>query len=152
MAWLQGGYAMTVQSILDGKGNDVVSVGPETTLGELVAVLCGARVGAALVLDESGALIGIASERDVVRVLGRDGPGALETRVADTMTRAVTTCAPEDTIQSVMEKMTSGRFRHVPVVSGGRVLGVVSIGDVVKRRLNDLEFEADQLKQYITAG
>ena len=143
---------MTVQSILDMKGKEIVSVGPEATLGELVAVLCGARVGAAVVLDDSGRLVGIVSERDVVRVLGRDGAAALETPVLDTMTKAVITCVPEDSIQSLMEKMTAGRFRHVPVVSGGRVIGVVSIGDVVKRRLNDLEFEADQLKQYITAG
>jgi len=143
---------MTVQSILDGKAGGVISVSPEENVTALVKVLSDARVGAAVVTDDSGRLVGIASERDVVRMLGRHGLSAMTMRVSDMMTAKVKTCEPTDTIDTLMAQMTEGRFRHMPVMSEGRVIGVVSIGDVVKRRLNDLEFEAEQLKQYITAG
>ncbi len=143
---------MTVQSILDGKDGGVISVSPEESVTALVKVLSDARVGAAIVTDDSGRLVGIASERDVVRMLGKHGLSAMTMRVSDVMTAKVKTCEPADTIDTLMARMTEGRFRHMPVLSDGRVVGVVSIGDVVKRRLNDLEFEAEQLKQYITAG
>lgn len=143
---------MTVQSILDGKDGGVISVSPEESVTDLVKVLSEARVGAAIVTDDSGRLVGIASERDVVRMLGKHGLSAMTMRVSDVMTAKVKTCEPGDTIDTLMARMTEGRFRHMPVLSDGRVVGVVSIGDVVKRRLNDLEFEAEQLKQYITAG
>lgn len=143
---------MTVQSILDGKGGGVISVSPEESVTSLVKVLSDARVGAAIVMDDSGRLVGIVSERDVVRVLGKQGLSAMELKVSEVMTAKVKTCTPEDSIDTLMARMTAGRFRHMPVLSDGRVVGVVSIGDVVKRRLNDLEFEAEQLKQYITTG
>lgn len=143
---------MTVQSILDGKDGGVISVSPEESVTALVKVLSEARVGAAIVTDDSGRLVGIASERDVVRMLGKHGLSAMEMRVSDVMTAKVKTCEPGDTTDTLMARMTEGRFRHMPVLADGRVVGVVSIGDVVKRRLNDLEFEAEQLKQYITAG
>lgn len=143
---------MTVQSILDSKGGDIVSVSPYESVTSLIQTLCAAKVGAAIVLDDSGRLVGIVSERDVVRVLGKSGPLGLDQPVSSVMTREVKTCTPADTVDTLMQEMTRGRFRHMPVLSEGRVVGVVSIGDVVKRRLGDLEFEAQQLKQYIAAG
>lgn len=136
---------MTVQSILDGKAGGVVSVGPDELVSSLVSILCDARVGAALVLDDLGRLVGIVSERDIVRVLGRQGDSALSQPVSEVMTRKVQTCAPSDSIGSLMAAMTEGRFRHMPVMEGDEMIGLISIGDVVAARLADLHMEKEAL-------
>lgn len=143
---------MTVQSILEKKGGGIVSVGPEDTVAHAVAVLAEHKIGAAVVLDVSGTLVGILSERDIVRCLAEYGAATLERPVSALMTEDVQTTKPEEKADRVMERMSQGRFRHVPVMREGRLVGVVSIGDVVKKRLGDLEYEAAQLKQYIVAG
>ena len=112
--------------------------------------LLAERVG--LVLDEDGGVAGIVSERDLVRALASQGAGALELEAWQVMTREVVTCDPDDTIEDVMQAMTSGRFRHVPVVRHGELLGLVSIGDVVKARLAEATHETEALRAYIVAG
>ena len=139
----------TVQKILDKKGSDIFSVRPQNTLLEAVEILRDKRIGALLVKDADGKLQGILSERDIVRRLA-DTPGqTLGQRVEDIMTTEVEVCAPGDPLLSVLRKMTDGRFRHMPVVAGDALVGMVTIGDVVNYRLNELEYEALQLKQLI---
>ncbi len=110
------------------------------------------RIGSVLVLDANGKIAGIISERDVVRALSKQGAAAMSLRVAEAMTSDVVFCDPDDSIDQVMETMTSGRFRHLPVVRRGELYGLVSIGDVVKARLEDARHEAEALKAYIVAG
>lgn len=141
--------AATVAQLIGGKGGDVFSIQPEETLGQAVQVLRDKRIGALIVTDGNGALCGILSERDIVRKLA-DTPGqTLPQSVHDVMTSSVETCAPNDTLVSVLKRMTAGRFRHMPVVSGEKLMGMVTIGDVVNYRLTELEHEALQLKQLI---
>ena len=139
---------MLIASILRRKGSTVVSVAPEATVTHLLTELSRHNIGAAVVARED-TLIGIVSERDVVRGLGRHGPGLLSVPIADIMTTDVYTCTTEDTIEEVSEAMTLRRFRHVPVLSEGRLTGIVSIGDVVKSRLRALEEDKAQLESYI---
>lgn len=139
---------MLIASILRRKGSTVVSVAPEATVTHLLTELSRHNIGAAVVARED-TLIGIVSERDVVRGLGRHGPGLLSVPIADIMTTDVYTCTTEDTIEEVSEAMTLRRFRHVPVLSEGRLAGIVSIGDVVKSRLRALEEDKAQLESYI---
>jgi CBS domain-containing protein len=143
---------MTVSTILKTKGNDVVSVGPEDLLSSVVDTLASRRIGAVLVLDSAGAVAGIMSERDIVRALSQDGPRALDKPVRQFMTADVVHAAPSDSIASVMEKMTLGRFRHLPILDGGRVAGIISIGDVVKRRIDDALHEAEALREYVASA
>jgi len=140
---------MTVQAILSGKGDDVVTADPNATLGEAVRILATRRIGALVVTGADRRIVGILSERDVVRVLGDKGPSALETQISEVMTRKVTTCSMRDTVAELMERMTEGKFRHVPVVEDGRLSGIVSIGDVVKWRVHEIEDESDALRDYI---
>ena len=140
---------MTVKAILSRKGNDVVTADPNATLAEAVRILAARRIGAVVVTGADRRIVGILSERDVVRVLGDKGPSALETQISEVMTRKVTTCSMRDTVAELMERMTEGKFRHVPVVDDGRLAGIVSIGDVVKARLGELEQEHDALRDYI---
>ncbi|MCW5745162.1 MAG: CBS domain-containing protein [Alphaproteobacteria bacterium] len=142
---------MFVSDILSTKGNRVVAVAPEDTLASAVATLSARRIGALLVLatGKDKELLGILSERDVVHALAHDGDGALSRRVSSVMTSPVTTCDPDDTVEHVMELMTDGRFRHLPVVRHGELLGIISIGDVVKWRLDETRQEAETLRQYI---
>lgn len=138
-----------VGKILTQKGSDVFSIGPEETLGRAVEVLRDRRIGALLVTDDSGALVGILSERDIVRKLA-DTPGqTLPQQVRGVMTQNVQTCAPDETLISVLKRMTAGRFRHMPVVDGTKLVGMVTIGDVINFRLTELEHETLQLKQLI---
>lgn len=138
-----------VAQLLDGKGGAVFSIRPDETLGEAVKVLRDKHVGALIVTDSSGALVGILSERDIVRKLA-DTPGqTLPQLVSDVMTADVETCTPEDALVSVLKRMTAGRFRHMPVITDGKLAGMVTIGDVVNYRLTELEHEALQLKQLI---
>jgi CBS domain-containing protein len=140
---------MTVKAILSRKGNDVVTADPNATLAEAVRILAARRIGAVVVTGADRRIVGILSERDVVRVLGDKGPSALETQISEVMTRKVTTCSMRDTVAELMERMTEGKFRHVPVVDDGRLAGIVSIGDVVKWRVHEIEDESNALRDYI---
>jgi CBS domain-containing protein len=139
---------MTVRSILDSKGHQVVSVGPDAKLSEAVRTLGERKIGAVLVMA-AGSIEGILSERDIVRVLGQRGAAVLDEPVGAVMTRKVVGCRPTDTVASLMEMMTVGKFRHLPVMDEGRVIGLISIGDVVKRRVQDYEAEQEALRDYI---
>jgi CBS domain-containing protein len=141
---------MFVSDILANKGNRVVAVAPEDALTSAIATLSDRRIGAVLVLGANRELLGILSERDILNAVARQAGDALQRRVRDVMTTPVTTCDPEDTVEHVMSLMTEGRFRHLPVVRRGELLGVVSIGDVVKWRLDETRQEAETLRQYIT--
>ena len=138
-----------VQNLLDGKGGDVITIAETDTLATAVQVLRDKRIGALIVVNDSGTLAGILSERDIVRKLA-DTPGqTLPQSVADNMTAKVVTCAPDDSLIVVLRQMSEGRFRHMPVVQGSKLLGMITIGDVISYRLNELEHEALQLKQLI---
>jgi len=143
---------MLVSHILKEKGRDVLAIPPEATLFEAARVLTLNRIGALLVRDPKGALKGIISERDIVRAIAEEGASALALTVSERMTKDVATCEQNDTIAEIMETMTRCRFRHMPVVEGGRVAGIVSIGDVVKIRIAETMREAQALKDYIAAG
>ena len=125
---------------------------PHRTLKEVVELLASKGVGAVVVSDASQSVLGILSERDVVRVLGKHGASALEDPVSRHMTPKVITVTRDDTIEHVMQTMTAGRFRHVPVVEGGRLIGIISIGDVVKRHVNALDSERKALREYIATA
>ena len=140
---------MTVSTILAGKGREVVSVEPSASLADAVRLLAGKRIGAAVILGADRRIAGIISERDIVRVLAERAAGALDEPVSQTMTRKVETCNESETVSSLMERMTSGKFRHMPVVDRGRVIGIVSIGDIVKHRLHEMERESAAMRDYI---
>lgn len=140
---------MNVEQLLSGKGHDVISVQPHRTLSEAIRTLSEKRIGAVVVMGADGALVGILSERDIIRALGELGPGALESAVSRSMTSKVVTCRPQTSVDELMEIMTTGRFRHVPVVENGRVTGLVSIGDVVKHRVAAIEAESQAMRDYI---
>lgn len=142
---------MTVARIIAEKGRDVVTVAPELSLAEIAAILSQKRIGAVVVVEDD-AIRGIISERDIVRALAAHGAEALRKLAVDCMTERVVFCAPEETIHDVMQKMTDGRFRHLPVVEGGRLAGIISIGDVVKRRIEEVEREAEQIREYIATA
>lgn len=139
----------TVRKLLQSKGAEVFGLRPQNTLHEAVEMLRDKKVGALIVKDSEGKLQGILSERDIVRKLAETPGQTLAQRVEDVMTTAVETCELDDPLISVLRKMTDGRFRHMPVVEDGNLVGIVSIGDVVNYRLNELEYEALQLKQLI---
>jgi CBS domain-containing protein len=143
--------AMTVHDILQTKGAQVVSVAPGDTVGNVARVLNDRRIGAVLV-REDGKVVGVFSERDVVRGLARYGAQALDRLVSDLMTHDVVTCKPNDTVHDVMERMTARRIRHLPVLENGQLKGIVSIGDLVKARIEEAEREAQDLREYIKAG
>lgn len=138
-----------VREILDHKGSKVISIRPDQTLGTAVEVLRDENIGALVVTDAEGKLLGILSERDIVRKLA-DAPGrTLPHLVEQVMTKELETCAPDDQLVSVLRRMTKGRFRHMPVVADGNLVGMVTIGDLVNHRLLQLEHETLQLKQLI---
>jgi len=143
---------MLVKHILGDKGREVVAISADATLSEAARLLARKRIGAVVVRDASGALAGILSERDVVRAVADGSVTALARPVSMYMTRAVATCTECDTVQDIMEMMTIGRFRHVPVLDNGMVTGIVSIGDVVKTRIEETVQEATSLREYITAA
>jgi CBS domain-containing protein len=143
--------AMTVKAILAQKGHDVFTLGPDEKLAEAIHKLAAHRVGALVVTNEEGRIVGIISERDIVRVMAAHGASALDMGVRDGMTAKVKICH-EHTITEVMEVMTAGRFRHLPVEKDGRLDGIISIGDVVKRRIEDAEREAEEIKAYIATA
>jgi CBS domain-containing protein len=139
---------MTVRSILDTKGHQIVSVEPNAPLSGAVKLLSERRIGAVLVMS-GGRIEGILSERDIVRVLGERGASVLDEPVSTVMTRKVVSCREKDTVASIMEQMTSGKFRHLPVVEDDKVVGLISIGDVVKWRVKEYESEQEALQNYI---
>jgi len=143
---------MTVKTILSRKGSDVVTIAPTASLSDAVKLLAERRIGALVVTGPDHRVAGILSERDIVRTLGERGPVALEDNVGAVMTRKVTTCTEVDTIAFLMERMTAGKFRHLPVVDQGRLVGVISIGDVVKYRIEEVEHDADALREYIATA
>jgi CBS domain-containing protein len=139
---------MTVHAILDSKGHDILSVEPETKLSAAIKILAERRIGAVLVMHDQR-IEGILSERDIVRVLGERGAAVLDEPVGAVMTRKVITCRQADTVGAIMEMMTSGKFRHLPVVEGDKVVGLISIGDIVKWRVKEYENEQEALRDYI---
>jgi CBS domain-containing protein len=143
---------MTVSTILTEKGRDVVTMDPAATLADAVQVLAEKRIGAALILGADLRLVGIISERDIVRALAERGAAVLAEPVSQTMTRKVETCNESEPISSIMERMTEGKFRHVPVVAEGRLVGIVSIGDVVKHRVQQVESESAAMREYILSA
>jgi len=139
---------MTVRAILDSKGHHIEGVEPDARLSAAIRILSERRIGALLVM-QNGRIEGILSERDVVRVLGERGAVVLDEPVSATMTRKVVSCRPADTVAAIMEMMTMGKFRHLPVVEDGKVVGLISIGDVVKWRVSEYENEQEALRSYI---
>jgi CBS domain-containing protein len=140
---------MRISEILRAKGSEVVTIGPEATVCELLEVLADHNVGAVVVSADGRTLDGIVSERDVVRRLHRIGAGLLDRPVAEIMTVVVHTCAPDDRAESLRATMTEHRIRHLPVVVNGRLVGIVSIGDVVKSAISELQTEREHLVQYL---
>ncbi len=139
---------MTVAAIIRHKAADTLTVTPDTTLVDVATLLSDHRIGAVPVLD-GGSLVGILSERDIVHCLARHGAGALDLKAADAMTRAVQTITPQTTAVQALTSMTAGRFRHMPVMEDGRMTGFISIGDVVKARLDEQANEVDSLRAYV---
>ncbi len=140
---------MHVAAVLKRKGNRIVSASPDDTVAAVTRLLTEHRIGAVLVMDDDGQPVGILSERDIVRAIARDSAAALDRRAADLMTRDLITATPTDTVADMMAVMTERRIRHVPIVDAGRVVGVISIGDVVKARIDDAELEVESLRGYV---
>jgi CBS domain-containing protein len=139
---------MTVRAILDTKGHQIQSVEPDARLSAAIKILADRKIGAVLVMSK-GRIEGILSERDIVRVLGDRGASVLEEPVSAVMTRKVISCRQSDTVAAIMEMMTLGKFRHLPVVEEGMVVGLISIGDIVKWRVHEFEMEQEALQNYI---
>ena len=139
---------MTVRAILDSKGRQIESVEPDVKLSAAIKTLAERRIGAVLVMSK-GRMEGILSERDIVRVLGERGARVLDEPVSAVMTRKVVSCRQSDTVAGIMEMMTLGKFRHLPVLENDRVVGLISIGDVVKWRVREYEAEQEALRDYI---
>jgi len=144
-----GGNIMSVADILGAKGREVVTTKADVTLEEASKILSHNKVGATVVLDGNENICGIISERDIVRQVAKSGADALNQPVSTCMTQKVISCVGSDSIDTVMGKMTAGRFRHLPVIENGKLTGIISIGDVVKRKIEQAERDAEDLKQYI---
>jgi CBS domain-containing protein len=143
---------MIVSMILDTKGRNVVTIGAKATIGEAVEELASRKIGAIVVVEGIDRIVGIISERDVVRAVAGKGTDALSESVGSIMTREVMTCSDSETINEVMGRMTRGRFRHLPVAEKGRLTGIISIGDVVKARIEEVEREAEEMRAYIATA
>ncbi len=142
---------MSVATMLEGKSKNIISASPEDSISSVVALLAKHRIGAVIICDDAGKVKGIISERDVVREIARDGGAALEMQVSKCMTSKVLSCTREDTINYVMEVMTANRFRHMPVINDGNLLGIISIGDVVKCKIEQAERDAQDMRDYIAS-
>ena len=142
---------MTISAILGSKGNEVVSVGSDTTVSDAIALFAGRRIGAVPVIDK-GQVVGIFSERDVIYSLAKVGAAALEGRVGDIMTSPALTVTPDSPVMAALSLMTRRRVRHLPVVEGGKTTGFVSIGDLVKYRIDRIESEAAAMRDYIQSA
>lgn len=143
---------MNVDGILRSKGSSVVTAGPDVPVSEVVRRLRDYRIGAVVVISDGGRVEGILSERDIVCGLAEHGAAALGQSSAELMSRDIATCTPTDSVGDLMAVMTAGRFRHVPVMDGGTLVGIISIGDVVKWRVEEMESEAEALRSYVTQG
>ncbi len=143
---------MAVASILAQKGRDVVTASPDKTLQDVATILAERKIGAIVITDGDGKVLGMLSERDIVRAMARQGAGALDDPVSRHMTERVITTSEDATIPDTMELMTAGRFRHLPVISNGRLCGLISIGDIVKWRLAEIETEHQALREYIATA
>jgi CBS domain-containing protein len=143
---------MNVEHILSDKGREVVTIAPHLTLAEAARTLSDKRIGAAVVSDPGNPVLGMLSERDIVRALAANGSAALDEPVSRYMTAKVVTCTSHTAINDLMETITRGKFRHVPVVESGRLVGIVSIGDIVKFRLAEIETESQALREYIATA
>lgn len=143
---------MNVAAILSGKGREVVTARPTATLEDIARTLAVRRIGAIVVVGADGRIEGIVSERDIIKAIGERGAGCLADVVTSVMTRSVETCDAADTLDELMSRMTTGRFRHLPVIEDGALAGIVSIGDVVKHHIAEVELEASALRGYIIAG
>ena len=140
---------MNVKAILAAKGDDIVSIEPTADLTAATKLLTARRIGAVVIRGAGGRLAGILSERDIMRALAENGPEALTLPVGQVMTRDIETCGEDDTVASIMERMTTGRFRHMPVIANGKLVGLISIGDVVKQRVDEIERESEAMRDYI---
>ena len=141
---------MNVAAILRHKGRAVTTAGPDTTLLEIANRLAAKRIGAIVIVDARGEVAGIVSERDIIRALAEQGVACLKRPVSETMTKHVVTCQEADTLDELMAMMTARRFRHLPVVTDGGLVGIISIGDVVKHHVAEVEMEATAMRDYIT--
>lgn len=140
---------MHVAALLKRKGADVITASPQTPVSEVAAVLARHRIGALVIADGDGLPVGILSERDIVRAIATEGAACLDGRAGDLMTRNLVTGAPTDTVAKMMAVMSERRIRHVPILENGRMVGIVSIGDVVKARLDEAEMEMDSLRGFV---
>ena len=143
---------MTVKAILERKGHDVLTLGPNDHLSDAIRLLAEHRIGALVITNGDRKIVGILSERDIVRVIAKEGAAALSLAVRSAMTPKVKICNENHTVNQVMEIMTQGRFRHIPVEKDGLLNGIISIGDVVKRRIEDVEREAEEIRSYIATA
>lgn len=140
---------ITVRNLLDGKGHNVVTVEPDMTILEVASILDDKKIGAVVIIGIEERIAGIFTERDLVRAIASEGAAVLQTPVRNRMSTTIRSCHEENTADELMGIMTAGRFRHVPVEIGGRLAGIISIGDVVKARMQEVEHEAEQMKAYI---
>jgi CBS domain-containing protein len=143
---------MNVETILHNKGRAVATIRPDDTVGAAIEALVSRNIGALVASDDGERVDGILSERDIVRALASHGSGLLSLSVAEVMTRGVITCDPTESVSELMAEMTNRRIRHLPVVQDGRLCGIVSIGDVVKNRLDEIEYEAKSLRSFIAGA
>ena len=143
---------MKVATILQDKGSKVTTLEGDTSLEDAIKALAQHRIGAVVILDAQEHIAGVFSERDAVRAISEEGADALRRPISDLMTRKVISCSREDSLDQVLEQMTKGRFRHLPVVEGGQLCGIISIGDVVKLKIASTESEAEALREYIATG
>lgn len=140
---------MSVSEILSVKGRSVVTISHDETLHDAVQLLAAKKIGAVIVLNDDNSVCGILSERDIVRDIARNGESILSQKVASCMTQKVVSCDSSESVDSLMEKMTAGKFRHLPVIDNGNLTGIISIGDVVKRKIELAVQEAEEMKRYI---
>jgi len=143
---------MTVGKILATKGRNVTTVQPSDTVAQVSSILAEKKIGAVVVVGAGDSISGIVSERDIVRIIAAKGGDALTIPVSAIMTESVITCEDANTIDQVMGKMTDGRFRHMPVAQNGRLAGLISIGDVVKAKIAQIEADAEQMRSYIASA
>lgn len=143
---------MNVEHILQAKGHDVLTIEPSRTLADAARALTEKRIGAVVVAGPDGSVLGILSERDIVRAVARAGTAALDTPVSQHMTGKVVTCTRQTSINDLMGMMTERKFRHLPVVENGRLCGIISIGDVVKHRVAEIEAETEAMREYIATA
>jgi CBS domain-containing protein len=143
---------MNISQILKTKGRAVATARPDSTLSEVISKLAQKKIGAIVVVGDNGEVVGILSERDIIRQLAERGSAALKESASKSMTTAVVSCQETSTLEEMMELMTQGRFRHVPVIEDGALVGIVSIGDIVKHHVAEVEMEVTAMRDYFATG